>query len=129
MNPETVKTTVNRLLDAMKERDFDRWLTCFADDVKNHNPVGTPPLQGHEAMKRVFQNTVGGFTDWKLTVESMFVAGNEAAVKYTATGKMKNGKMVVIDGINVYEVNDAGKVQTVRAYWHPAEVAAQMKKQ
>lgn len=128
MNPETVKATVTRLLDAMKERDFDTWLTCFAEDVKNYNPVGTPPLQGHEAMKRVFQNTVGGFTDWKLTAESMFVAGNEAAVKYTATGKLKNGKLVVIDGISVYEVNDQGKVQTVKAYWHPAEVAAQMKK-
>jgi len=128
MNPATVKATVTRLLDAMKERDFDTWLTCFATDVKSYNPVGTPPLQGQEAMKKVFQNTVGGFTEWKLTVESMFVAGNEAAVKYSATGKMKNGKLVVIDGINVYEVNDQGKVQTVRGYWHPAEVAAQMKK-
>lgn len=128
MNPETVKATVTSLFAAMQARDFDTWLTYFADDVKNYNPVGTPPLQGHEAMKRVFQNTVGGFTDWKLTSESMFVAGNEAAVKYTATGKLKNGKLVIIDGISVYEVNDAGKVQTVRAYWHPAEVAAQMKK-
>ena len=128
MNPETVKATVTSLLDAIKARDFDAWLAFFADDVKNYSPVGTPPIQGHEAMKRVFQNTVGALKDWKFTAESMFVAGNEAAVKYTATGTTKNGKLVVIDGINVYEVNDQGKVQTVRAYWHPAEVAAQMKK-
>lgn len=129
MKPETVKATMTSLIAAIQARDCDAWLACFADDAKNYNPVGTPPIQGHEGLKKVFQNMAGAMKDWKFTAESMFVAGNEAAVKYTATGTLKNGKLVVMDGINVYEVNDAGKVQTVRAYWHPAEVAAQMKKQ
>jgi steroid delta-isomerase len=128
MNRETVKATVTSLIAAIQKRDCDAWLACFADDARNYNPVGTPPIQGHDGLRRIFDNMVGVMKDWKFTAESMFVAGNEAAVKYTATGVLKNGKMVVIDGINVYEVNEQGKVQTVRAYWHPAEVATQMKK-
>ncbi len=128
MKPETVKTTVTNLIAAIQAMNQDAWLACFADDAVSYNPVGTPPIRGREGLSQMFQKLVGVFKDVKFTAESMFVAGNEAAVKYTLSGQGKNGRLVAVEGINVYEVNDHGKIQTVRAYWHPAEMVAQLKK-
>ncbi len=128
MKPETVKTTVTNLIAAIQTKDQNAWLACFADDAVSYNPVGTPPIQGREGLSQMFQKFAGVFKDLKFTAESMFVAGNEAAIKYTASGQGKNGRLVVFEGINVYEVNNHGKIQTIRAYWHPAEMVAQLKK-
>ena len=37
-----------------------------------------------------------------------------------------NGKEVNFEGIDVFEVNADGKIQTVRAFWNPAEMIAQL---
>jgi len=128
MKPETVQTAVTDLMAAIQAKSQDAWLACFADDAVSYNPVGTPPIRGREGLSQMFQKFVAVFQDIKFTAESMFVAGNEAAVKYTINGKGKNGRLVAVEGINVYEVNDRGKIQTVRAYWNPAEMVAQLKK-
>ena len=128
MKPETVQTAVTNLIAAIQAKNQDAWLACFADDAVSYNPVGTPPIRGHEGLSQMFQKFAGVFKDIKFTAESMFAAGNEVAVKYTLSGQGKNGRLVTVEGINVYEVNDRGKIQTLRAYWNPAEMVAQLKK-
>jgi steroid delta-isomerase len=128
MNPETVKKAVTDLIAAIQAKNQDAWLACFAEDVVSYNPVGTPPIRGLGGMSQMFDKFVGVFKDIKFTPESLFAAGNEVAVKYTINGQGKNGRMVAVEGINVYEVNDRGKIQTIRAYWNPTEMVAQLKK-
>ena len=53
-------------------------------------------------------------------------AGNGAAVKWTGHGTSTSGREVNFEGIDIFEVNDDGKIQTVRAYWNPAEMIAQL---
>ncbi|HEY9635812.1 MAG TPA: hypothetical protein V6D14_20570 [Coleofasciculaceae cyanobacterium] len=48
-------------------------------------------------------------------------------MKWTIRGISKNGKSVMFEGITVFEVNDAGKIQTTRAYWNPATIIAQLR--
>lgn len=128
MKPETVQTAVNNLIAAIQAKDHNGWLACFAEDAVSYNPVGTPPIRGLDGLSQMFEKFAGVFKDIKFTAESMFVAGNEVAVKYTINGQGKNGRLVAVEGINVYEVNDRGKIQTIRAYWNPAEMVAQLKK-
>jgi len=128
MNPETVKKTVTDLIAAIQTKNHNAWLACFAEDAVSHNPVGTPPIRGLGGLSQMYEKLVGVFKGITFTAESMFVAGNEVAVKYTLSGQGKNGRLVSVEGINVYEVNDRGKIQTIRAYWHPAEMVAQLKK-
>ena len=47
-------------------------------------------------------------------------------MKWLGRGISKQGKKVRFEGIDVFEVNDAGKIQTVHAYWNPAEMVAQL---
>jgi steroid Delta-isomerase len=61
-----------------------------------------------------------------LTEDQVFIAGNQAAVKWTATGVSKRGNNVRFEGIDVFTINEAGKIQELQAYWNPAEMVAQL---
>lgn len=61
-----------------------------------------------------------------LSEEQVFIAANSAAVKWTGRGVSKQGRDVHFEGIDVFEVNEAGKIQSLRAYWNPAEMMAQL---
>jgi steroid delta-isomerase len=56
------------------------------------------------------------------------VAGNRAAVKFTARGTGKNGKTAMGEGIDIFEFNDHGTIQTMWGYWDPAAMMAQLQK-
>jgi steroid Delta-isomerase len=61
-----------------------------------------------------------------LTEDSIFITGNQAAVKWTGNGVGKNGHQVKFEGIDVFEVNTAGKIQRMWAYWNPVAMIAQL---
>jgi len=52
--------------------------------------------------------------------------GNGAAVRWSGRGLSRQGRKVHFEGIDVFEVNEAGKIQTLHAYWNPAEMVAQL---
>jgi steroid Delta-isomerase len=47
-------------------------------------------------------------------------------VKWTGRGTSNQGRAVHFEGIDVFEVNEMGKIQTVYSYWNPAEMVAQL---
>src|ERR1700674_4151789 len=78
------------------------------------------------ALREFLQNICKSFKSVGLTEDYVFVAGNGAAVKWTGQGTSVNGKEVKFEGVDVFEMNEEGKIQTVRAYWNPAEMIAQL---
>ncbi len=53
-----------------------------------------------------------------LTEEFVHIVGNEVAVKWMGRGIGKNGHEITFEGIDLFEINAAGKIQTLRAYWN-----------
>ena len=45
---------------------------------------------------------------------------------WTGTGISKQGNKVRFEGIDVFDVNEAGKIRRLYAYWNPAEMVAQL---
>ena len=45
--------------------------------------------------------------------------GNQAATKWVGTGVGVNGADVTFKGIDIFEINDAGKIQRLWSYWDP----------
>jgi steroid delta-isomerase len=126
MSPEVVSKVVRAYFDALRAMDQESWVNTFAEDAISYNPVGAPPTQGHERLGEFFQTITAGFKEVALTPDDFFVAGNSAAVKWTGRGVSKQGRRVHFEGIDVFEVNEAGKIQTLRAYWNPAEMVGQL---
>jgi steroid Delta-isomerase len=106
--------------------DVDRWVDTFAHDAESHDPVGTPPLVGHDALRQFLTEIFSVFETVGLTEDHIFVTGDTAAVKWTGLGRGRNGKDVIFEGIDVIECNSDGKIISVRAYWNPAPVVAEV---
>jgi steroid delta-isomerase len=126
MSPEVVSNTVKKYFAALRAMDQQAWVNTFAVDAISHDPVGAPPIEGHQKLGEFFQTITAAFKEVGLTEDQVFVAGNEAAVKWTGAGVSKQGRTVKFEGIDVIKVNEDGKIQTVHAYWNPAEMVAQL---
>ena len=126
MSPEVVSKAVKAYFAALRAMDQQAWVNTFAEDAIDYDPVGAPPIEGHQRLGEFFQTITAAFKEVGLTEDQVFIAGNGAAVKWTGRGISKQGKKVHFEGIDVLEVNEAGKIQTVHAYWNPAEMVAQL---
>ena len=104
--------------------DVDRWVDTFAPDAESHDPVGAPPLLGHDALRQFLTEIFSVFETVGLTEDHIFVTADTAAVKWTGLGRGRNGKDVIFEGIDIIECNPDGKIISVRAYWNPAPIVA-----
>ena len=126
MSPEIISQAVKAYFAALRAMDQQAWVNTFAEDATSHDPVGAAPIIGHQKLGEFFQTITAAFKEVGLTEDDVFVAGNGAAVKWSGRGISKQGRKVHFEGIDVFEVNEAGKIQTLHAYWNPAEMVTQL---
>jgi steroid Delta-isomerase len=126
VSPDGVSRAVRVCFLAIRAMDADAWVNTFAEDATNTDPVGSPAINGRDALREFFQSICKNFKSVALNEDSVFVAGNGAAVKWTGQGTSTTGRKVKFEGIDIFDVNEDGKIQAVRAYWNPAEMIAQL---
>lgn len=126
VSPDTIAHAVRTYFLAIRAMDADAFANAFAEDGTTFDPVGSPAITGRTALRGFFQSICSNFKSVALDEDSVFVAGNGAAVKWTGSGTSTAGKDVKFEGIDVFEVNEDGKIQTIHAYWNPAEMIAQL---
>ncbi len=126
MSPEVVSKAVRAYFEATRAMDQRGWVNTFAEDAVSYDPVGALPTKGHEKLGEFFQTITAAFKEVGLTEDQIFVAGTGAAVKWTGRGISKQGRKVHFEGIDIFEVNESGKIQTLHAYWNPAEMQSQL---
>ena len=123
---DKISRAVRTYFLAIRAMDPEAIANSFAEDGTTCDPMGAPPISGREAVREFFVSICKNFKSVALTEEGIFVAGNGAAVKWTGQGTSINGKEVRFEGIDVFEINDHGKIQNLWAYWNPAEMIAQL---
>ena len=124
--PDRISRIVRNYFLSVRAMDAEAFANCFAEDGATHDPVGTPAITGRAGLREFFESICKNFKSVGLTEDAVFVAGNGAAVKWTGTGKSNSGREVRFEGIDLIEVNEAGKIQNLYAYWNPAEMIAQL---
>jgi steroid Delta-isomerase len=123
---DRVSRAVRAYFLAIRAMDADAFAGTFAEDGTTCDPMGAPPITGRAAVREFFASICRNFKSVELNEDSIFVAGNGAAVKWTGQGMSTNGKEVRFEGIDVFEINNDGKIQNVWAYWNPAEMITQL---
>ncbi len=126
MSPEDISKGVKAYFAAIRAMDAEAWVATFAPDAVTYDPVGAPPTAGHAALRQFFDGIAGAFEKVSFVEDHVFIAGNGAAVKWTAHGRGKNKRDVRFEGIDIFDFNEQGLIQTIRAYWNPAEVMMQL---
>jgi len=99
--------------------DKDAWLALFAEEVVYEDPPGTVSSRGRQVMSEHAWD--GAFTDqkrWILEPVKIIECGREAQVYMRNHGSVA-GAPVCVESIELYRVDDAGLVDSVRAFWEP----------
>lgn len=126
ISADKISRAVRGYFLAIRAMDADAFANSFAEDGTTCDPIGAPPIVGRDAIREFLTSICKNFKSVSLAEDSVFVAGNGAAVKWTGKGTSANGKEVKFEGIDVFEINQDGKIQNVWAYWNPAEMIAQL---
>ena len=122
VSPAAIQKVVVAYFAATRTMDVEAWMDTFAEDAISYDPVGGPPFEGHRGLREYYQ-TISAFLDKiGITEDRVFIAGNGAAVKWTGHGVGKNGRPVAFEGIDVFEINDQGKIQKKWGYWNPTSL-------
>jgi len=126
VSADRVSRVVRAYFLAIRAMDAEAFANTFAEDGTTCDPMGAPPITGRAGIREFLESICRNFKSVSLEEESIFVAGNGAAVKWIGKGTSSSGKDVRFEGIDVFEVNADGKIQSVWAYWNPAEMIAQL---
>ena len=125
-SPDKISSVIRAYFSAIRAMDADAFANTFAEDGTTFDPIGAPGITGRAAIREFFQSICKNFETVGLTEDSVFIAGSGAAVKWTGRGVSSSGKVVKFEGVDVFDVNEAGQIHTLRAYWNPAEMIAQL---
>jgi len=113
--------------------DREGWLALYDDDAVVQDPVGQSPFdatgEGHRGKAAIakFWDTVIGPSQLTINVHKRIPSGDRScAVLQTAINDMGKGKTEV-EMVAIYEVNDAGKITRMSAFWSWAEMESQLK--
>lgn len=126
MAGENIPAVVGQYFAAIGQMDTDTWVRCFAEQGTSYEPGAPTPLEGHAALRHFILGVLGAFEKITMTQDHVFLSGDRVAVKFTGRGTGKNGRQVTFEGIDVFEINQEGKIQTMWGYWNPAAMMKQL---
>ncbi len=118
----TIRSTVEAYCAAFTQRDRDAYLGLFAQDAWIEDPVGSPRLEGRDALGGFFdQSSAMADTIELRQTGPVRVAAGECAFPMQARPEI-GGTTFVVDIIDVMTFADDGRITTMRAFWDPAEM-------
>ena len=112
-------------------KDKEGWLGLFADDAFLADPVGPSPLdpagQGHQGKQAIeaFWDNVISNSNVTLQASQRIQCDNACVAVLKATNDL-GGKKTTVDMVGIYEVNDAGKLSSLKVYWDFPKLMAQL---
>src|SRR5438445_12773201 len=118
---DKVSRAVRGYFLAIRAMDADGFANTFAENGTTFDPVGSPAITGRNALREFLQSICKNFKSVSLTEDSVFVAGNGAAVKWIGHGTSTSGREVNFEGTTVLEVIETGSFKTSKPSWNPAE--------
>lgn len=106
---------------------MQRWIDLFAEDAVIEDPVGKPPNNARSNAQKFFDLLSMAFAFLQISQDCIFVSGSGAAVKWTMRVQGKSGKHGTAEGISIFELNEANKIQRVASYWDDMALVAQIR--
>ncbi len=104
---------VHQYVEAFATQNMDIIRHIYAEDARVEDPVGTEVHLGIDAVCAFYEGALKSGAKLELTGEPR-CSGNAVAFPFQV--KMPG---VTIDIIDVFEFNERGKVNSMKAYWGP----------
>ena len=120
--PDEMRATLRKYIRLMCESDAEGMVELFAEDAAVEDPAGSPPLQGREALLTLYRAAAPN-----LQVEisgPICVVGLECAMPLLVELNVEGTKNY-FDAIDVMAFDQDGKLNSMRAFWNPAEMRSE----
>lgn len=113
MDTAVLQKAVAQYIEAFAQADISLIQSLFAEDATVEDPVGTPVRQGMAAITEFYKGAFEAGAKLALNGKPRCAGHSVAFCFDVILGDMK------ISPIDVFELNAAGKVQSMKAYWGP----------
>jgi ketosteroid isomerase-like protein len=111
-------------------RDREGWLGLFADDAVVEDPVGPSMLDpegkgrvGKAAITDFYDNVITTSEKIEFTIRDSVECGNEVANVGQIRITMPGGGVAIVPIVNIYKVNDAGQLVSLRSFWEAEKLS------
>lgn len=118
--PEHMTEIVNRYMAAINAGDMHAVMDLFADNAAVEDPAGTEPKTGADILS-FYQNAFSGGAKVELT-DSIRMSAKTAAFPFRANIGQADGKVLTVEVIDIFEFDDAGKVEKMTAHFGPTNI-------
>lgn len=115
-------TFVELYFKATQSNDATTWAACFAPNATVDDPVGSPIIQGTNAILERGKEFMANFQTVGLHPEYVSVDNLRAAAKWTGRGVTKDERSLKFEGINFFEFDETGKITKLVGFWNPEDM-------
>jgi ketosteroid isomerase-like protein len=120
-----VKELVEAYFAAINGDDFAGLAGVLAPDVEIHT-VGAPPAVGREAALAHFSAVLAGYEAHRDEVTRWIVAADAIVCEIAFTGRLRAGRPVVFDALDVFD-GGAGGLTRIGTWYDTRAVARQVR--
>jgi steroid Delta-isomerase len=113
-------------MTAVENGDRGAWLGLFAPDALLEDPVGQPARRGAEEIAAFWDVGIAALEDVRFEVRRVHRAPTEAVVLADISICAPGGATATYDAALHYVLDDSGAIQSLRAFWDPESVMAQL---
>ena len=126
LTSQQIEAVIEQAFAGLVAFDVQRVVNNFASDAVLEDPVGTPPIQGTQAIAAYLETFPTLFSQMKLYSLDVKVRGQEAAVQWRIRFTTKTGNVFFLEGIGFFKFDQSGKIQSEREFFDLAYFLAQL---
>lgn len=120
-NEQKMKQAMQAYIDRYNADDLEGVVGLYADDATVEDPVGSPIKYGKAAIRDFYTYAMKTGARLSLAAPIRGSHGKAAAMAFDVTLTMPQGRMI-IRVIDVMTFDDAGKFNSMRAFWGPGDM-------
>jgi steroid Delta-isomerase len=128
LTPQQIEAVIEDTFAGLVTFDVPRVINNFASDAVVEDPVGTPPIEGTQAIAAYLATFPTLFFQMKLYSLDIKVRGQEAAVKWRLRFTTRTGNVFFLDGIGYFKLNQEGKIQLEKEFFNLEYFLEQLQK-
>ena len=115
-----INATIDAYEEAYRSNDKAAFLALWDEGGELEDPVGTPVHVGMKALGAFWDSTRQLVDRIELVPDEVVVCADQAAMVFTILARTGDGGLRM-RAIDVFRIDDDGKIASVRAYWDIAD--------
>ena len=122
-----LEPSVRDNFDALTALDREAYVAAFSSDASVRDPYGVEVLVGEEGLNKICDGKERTWQCFRMTPAKGHKSGNRVAVPWSTTATARNGKQAEFEGVNVFELDEDGRIQSLEGYWDFKGMLAQIR--